>query len=287
MAFSVCIIFLSACSNEIETERAKSSISQVSLKMELGSNLATNLYNEISTVDVYSFWKKNVNSEYTLEKIYQNIKLQGNPSTNNIQFTLDGSAERILYLVANKKGEIPFAAQLDNNTTENAFKEQMILHNNEAIQSPLLMVAKQTIPAKVAGKVISVKFDYAVACLEIDNQYEGFTIDSLVVKDAVCGTSLFTNTATTEAQVARSNINHGNASQICIYQTDASVLAIYGKYGTVKSVFDIPLNNIKKASLYKVTFQKNSNPDSNLQWNVNQWKNGVSVESSPDWTDNN
>lgn len=283
-------LILTGCQDETQMEQTPYASRQITLKLGFVNNFEAAATSEISTIDVYSFRKKTEQEEYTLEKVYPNITPQATNSERNIEILLDGSLERVLYLVANKEGEIPFAAQLNGNTTESQFKEQMILHNANPTQSPLLMVARQTVPAIPSGSPLKVQFDYALACLDIDNQYKDFSIDSLVVKDAVCGTILFTPATPTAQQVERSNIKFSNTEQIYLYQTDASVLAIYGKYKDIRSVFDIPLTNIKKSTRYTVTFKGEEAPsihmENKLMWNITQWKDGAVIESSPDWSDN-
>lgn len=284
-------LILTGCQEETQMEQTAYISKGVTLKMGFTSTLEDTPTSEISAVDVYSFRKKTERDEYTLEKVYPSITPQDNNSEKNIEIVLDGSLERVLYLVANKQGEVPFTARLNANTTESEFKKQMILHNDKGTQSPILMIARQNVPATLSGNPLKMQFDYALACLDIDNQYEDFNIDSLVVKEAVCGTILFTPETPTQAQVERAKIKFDNTKQIYLYQTDASVLAIYGKYKDIPAVFDIPLTNIKKTTRYKVTLKGDAAPAVNMEnkliWNIIQWKDGTTIESSPDWTDNN
>lgn len=254
-------------------------VSRVSFTMKVPVNVAEMPENQITDIDVYCFRKKNSESDYTFEKSYLNLV----PGSNQqIEMDLDGSLDRIVYFAANNKNEFPFIPQLSTQM----FEELLILRDTKVPQMPYTLIAKQNIPATLSTEPISVKLEHILACLDINNQYAGFNIDSLVLKDAVCGSMLFTS-ASPSKPFSRANINYGNTKQLFLYETDASVLAVYGKHLGIRAVFDIQLKNIKRATRYRVTFRSindsSVNFASNLQWNVTEWKTGSIVESTPDW----
>lgn len=277
-------ITLASCKEDnASIEQGFDGINKVSFALGIPTSTTGAPENEVKTIDIYSFRKKNQESEYTMEKVYQDIIPTTDESNQSIQIELDGSLERILYVVANSSMKIPLISELPIQM----FEEVMKLRDNKVPQLPYTMTTKQSIPAILPDEPIAIKLEHTLACLDINNQYTGFRIDSLIVKDAVCGSVLFNpNTPTTE-KVQRADINYGNRTQIYLYQTDASTLAVYGKYNGIRTVFDIQLKNIKRATRYRVTFRgiNDSAVDfaSNLAWNVTEWNSGATVETSPNW----
>lgn len=282
------VLFTSCGEDAALTKRESGSVSRASFTIGIPTNLSEAFENGISSIDVYSFRKQNGENEYTFEKAYENITSQDDTHPSSVELTLDGSLERILYFVANGSGKIPFMKELTAVTTNKKFEDSAFLYESIVPQLPYILVGKQSVPAVTSADVpVSVKLGHVLACLDINNRYEGFAVDSLVVKEAVCGTSLFTPVTPGVEQVARGSVNYGNAQQVYLYQTDASVLAVYGKYNGVRAVFDIQLKDIKKATRYRVTFRSTDDSESDfagkLQWSVAPWNNGETVESTPDW----
>lgn len=258
-------------------------IGRVSFAMGAPTSVAEVPENQIFDIDVYCFRKKNGESDYTFEKSYLNLVLEAN---NQIEMDLDGSLERIIYFTANNESDISFIPTLSTLTAQ-GFEELMALRDAEVPQMPYTLVAKQKIPATLAIEPIAVNLEHILACLDINNQYAGFDIDSLVLKGAVCGSTLFSSDISLSIPLSRADINYGKTQQLFLYETDASVLAVYGKYMGVRAVFDIRLKEIKRATKYRVTFRSinDSSVDftSNLAWNVTEWKSGSTIESTPDW----
>lgn len=275
-------IFTSCRDDNTVREPEVGAVSRVSFAMGVPANVAEVPENNISDIDVYCFRKKIGENEYTFEQSYLNLV----PAPNQqIEMELDGSLERLVYFAANNSSDIPFFPELSTLTSQ-GFEELMVLRGSEVPQMPYTLVAKQKIPASLTAEPVAVKLEHILACLDINNQYANFYIDSLVLKGAVCGSMLF-NSNSPSKPFSRADINYGNVSQLFLYETDASVLAVYGKYMGIRAVFDIQLKNIKRATRYRVTFRSindsSVNFASNLQWNVTEWKNGSTIESTPDW----
>lgn len=281
------IIGLCSCNKDgvkLKTEAQYSA--KVLLSTKAGSSLNAP-ENTIEKIDLYTFRKVNGESNYTFEKRFLNTPINKDLNGESINLVFEGSTERLAYFIANTSElNMPLLESLTSSTTSTQFENQLII-NNTIPATPLTMVSKQTLSAILPSTPIQVSLEHTLACLDINNQYNGFTVDSLVLKDAICGSFLLKSEIPLVQQIVRKNINYGTNRQIFLYQTNASVLAIYGKYNGIRAVFDIALNSIQRGTRYNVTFRSVNdavvNFASNLQWSVTPWEKTPSIESTPDW----
>lgn len=284
------LLLLSSCSKDRTAEvddnnKTPNSITaNIAVKGAAGY-ATTSPENEIRTIDVFSFAQFDSGAEYLFE---QKNTIAISEGQTTLRVSLTGSLPRVLYFVANGTANVSYFSTLTTTKpTLDQFESLSIIRNSIAPEAPLTLVSKIELPNPQPATSVDVELSHAAASLVVDNKYAGFTIDSLVIRNAVSGAFLFNGNTPTVAQVPRVDINYGTQISLFLYQTEASVLAVYGKYNGIRAVFDIALNNIKSSTRYKVTFRSVNDTTfdfaSNLEWNVARWNNGATVDSTPDW----
>lgn len=241
--------------------------------------------NEIRTIDVYSFVQMDGDAHYTFEEQSSDTLLD-----HQTEFTIlrISSRPRILYLIANGVSKISYLSNIQGTKpTLEQFESNVIIRDYEALQTPMTLVSKIELPTPKSSINLDVEMSHTAACIDIENKYIGFTIDSLVLHDAVSGAFLFNTSFPTIAQAPRVRVNYGTQETIYLYQADALTLAVHGKYNGIRVVFDIELKNIISSTRYKVKFTSIDDNQidiaNNIQCDVVQWNNGVTIESTPNW----
>lgn len=283
----LCSLFLFSCNKSANEDEDYSSGEEPKTVVSLVSTYsATNSQNQIDKISVYSFAQKWGESAYTFEKKIENIQPHTSDGGLEVLFTLDGTLPRIFYAVANGNDKIIYP-NLTTQTTSLQFEQDTYIVNQDAPESPYILIAKNTLPTPKIDNTLSVEFAQTTACLDINNKYAGFVVDSLVLKNTMNGAHLFENELTEVPESHRVDINYKNATELYIYPADRMFLAVYGKYNNIKTVFDIPLTDIKAGTRYRVTFRgindQSFDFSANLIWNVEKWSVGNSVDSNPDW----
>lgn len=265
---------------------AESKLKMVFAVKGVSSNAATVNENQLNSVDIFSFSQKPGDLDYTFEKRFENLTPTLNGDKNELTMTLIGSLPRIFYYIANNTTNIPFFASVSSTTSSTEFEDNALLLNSAIPTAPLTLVGKVVKPDPKDQDNLSVELSHVVARLDVVNMFKDFEVDSLVLKNAVAGTSLFQNTIPSTTNIARVNINYATDSTIYLYQVNDATLAVYGKVKGARAVVDIHLAAIKSATRYKVTFRDSESsiePSGNLLFDVNPWTNGGSVGSTPDW----
>lgn len=259
----------------------------MSLRVKGATDYATAIDdNQINTISIFSFSRKPGEAEYTYEKNYLDLVPITNGDQIELTLSLDGSLPRILYMVANDVSKIAFLNSLQSGTTSDAMEELALIFDQAAPRPPHTMVAKAALPVFAPETNLSVEFTHTLSRLDIVNRYEGFTVDSMIVRDAMLGTHAFKELGVLLGDLSQADVKY-TESPIYIYETNHSVLSIYGKYKDIRAVFDIDLNDIKKATRYNVIFRSTNDHDlnvsANLIWKVEPWIKNDEIDSTPDW----
>lgn len=291
LLLSLFTFFFSCKEEHIVPDKATGPLAQFSINLDVRGvtgNTSTAVENEISTINVFSFSLKPGNEDYTYEtRIEKVIPTVDGDNKKEVAIKVAGSLPRIFYVIGNDTEGIPFLSKLSGETSATAFEAMTMLLHPIIPQSPFSLVGKVKKHLSEESDNVSVELSHVVARLDIVNKYTGFSVDSLVLRNAVSGASLFGKTTPSASAVPRINLNYGNVNTIYLYQTDLSTLAVYGKYNGIRAVFDIELKQIKRATRYKVSFQSMNDSEvdfaGNLQVKVQAWNKGNEINSIPDW----
>lgn len=283
----LCSLFLFSCTKLTnEDERYSSSEKQKTVVSLVTTYSDSNSQTRIDKMSVYCFTQIPGESAYTFEKKIQNIQPQTGDSGFEVLLTLDGTLPRIFYVVANENNKIIYP-NLTAQTTSEQFEKEAYVTNQDAPSAPYILTTKCTLLTPQADNRLPAEFVQATACLDINNRYTGFVIDSLVLKNTLDGVPLFEKGSTDVSDSRRIHINYEKSTELYLHPVDKMFLAVYGKYNKIKTVFDIPLVDIEAGTRYRVTFKGINDQifdfSSNLVWNVEKWSVGNVVDSNPDW----
>lgn len=240
--------------------------------------------NRINTVNIFSFVQKPGETVYTYEKRFTETVTSGGNAKAELSLTLDGTLPRILYFVANNVSNIPFLTDMRPGTPATSVDEEALLMDSDIPQAPFTLVSKVQLDTPYLTTNLPVEFTHTVSRLDIVNNYKGFEIDSMIVRNATLGTYAFNES------LAADELPHIDqkytSNPIYLYHSSSLVLSVYGKYNGIRAVFDIDLKEIKKATRYNVVINSLNDQEQkftgNFYWEVVPWTEEI-VESTPDW----
>lgn len=283
----ICLL-LHACSNDkLMVDDNDISSSEIVMPFSvrgIASYASESDENKINTVNIFSFVQKPGGTTYTYEKRFTESVSSGENAKPELSLTLDGSLPRILYFVANDVSNIPFLTNLQPGTLSTTVDKEALIVDSNIPQAPFTLVSKVQLGTPYPVTKLPVEFTHTVSRLDIINNYEGFEIDSMIVRNATLGTYAFNESLVTD-ELPHIDQKY-TSSPIYLYHASNLVLAIYGKYNGIRAVFDIALKEIKKATRYNVVINSSNDHEqnftNNLTWEVMPWVEET-IESTPDW----
>lgn len=282
---AVTLLLLMSCSNESDTLQENTALSaQMSMTLSIDGTFTSS--SGIDAVDIYSFAKKPGSDEYTYEKKLEGLIPVNNGKEQNLVIDLDGSLPRIIYFIANDLDRIGYLKKLSNQTTSSMLDKMLMIYDEQIVQDPLLLVGKVALPVPQVVRQLQVELVHTMARLDVVNKYENFSIDSLVLHEAIPGYYPFSGTIPNQNEAPRRNVKFEQNS-IYLYPTDKSTLTVYGKYNQICAAFSVNLANIKSGTKYQLIIRGNDNVDvdfvNSFSYQVVPWNNMNSIESIPDW----
>lgn len=283
----LCESLLVACNKSLdEVEK----ISPTKIELSMVSNIAnTGVENSLEKISVYCFALKPGASDFTFEKKISNLAPADNNGKATISWSLDGSLERQFYFVANENEKVA-TNNLTPQTTTSQFEKNIYMIDAKQPQLPFVLVAKTLPMSPDAQTQINAQFTHTLSCLDIVNLYQDFTIDSLILRNTSSGAYLFDNDLLNTEIAPKIDLNYFTDTNIFLYPTQNSTLAVYGKYNGIRVAFDIKLNDIKRATKYRVTIksanEQTINFSSSLSLGVVFWNLGQDIDSVPNWNKN-
>lgn len=283
LLFSFCLF---SCQKESQTPDYTNMMpTPVALKINTTTFQSfSDVESQISKMDMYIFMKLSSNSEYTFEKRVENFSLDH----SLYSFQLLGKFPRKFYFIANNlTGKITYLDNINSTTTSADFEMNCLLKETAIPQSPFPMFAQTEINQLAENNQIEVGLSFALAKITINYKYNGFTPDSIIIRSAIPSTYLFNTSIPNENIAPRQDVRYAVGEPIYMNQNNQSTLTVYGKYDGIKTVLDIPLNEIKKSTQYTVTVRGlNDNQfdfGKNFTYEIQQWNIGSTVESQPEW----
>lgn len=285
----ICIVLFSfclfSCQKDIQTSDNTNAMPiPVALKInDTTSQLFSDAESLISRMDMYIFIKLSSDSEYTFEKRVENFSFD----QSVYSFQLLGKFPRKCYFIANNlTGKISYLNNINSTTTSTDFEANCLLKEIAIPQSPFLMTTQTEINQLTENNQIDVNLSFSLAKININYKYYGFTPDSIIIRSAIPATYLFNTSIPNENDVPRQDIRYAAKEPIYMSPNNQSTLTIYGKYDGIKTVLDIPLNEIKKSTQYTVTVRglndSQLNYGKNFSYEIQKWYMGNIIESQPE-----
>lgn len=289
---SLIFILLSMlCLASCQKENPKSSLSAddahnvvLSVRAQNASSVDNDTESRIERLDVYSFVKLRAATDYTFEKKFENL------TSNNItySFELVGDLPRQIYYIANNVSDkINFLKNLSSTTTVSDFLSNCLLSDMASPQPSLVMSGMTPIHELSSELNLDASLNYATARLDVVYKYNGFQPDSLILRNAVPASYLFSSNIASPVIAPRQDVRYTDNVPIYLYPNNDATLTVYGKYDGIRVVFDIPLGIISRSTRYNVTVKSNGEVgvdfSSNLIYDVKAWSTGDNIGSQPDW----